>query len=98
MFSVAEEDSYMLLYAIEFAAAETSADLGTITPICGDVKADYTETCGDEIVDIDDFIRVLRGFANNNTKKLCQTVDLNEDGVVNVADIAIIKANFMKQR
>jgi len=85
-------------YTYEFAAAETSSDLGTITPICGDVKADYTETCGDESVDIDDFIRVLRGFANNNTKKLCQTVDLNEDGVVNVADIAIIKANFMKQR
>lgn len=85
-------------YTYEFTVTETSADLGTITPICGDVKADYTETCGDGIVDIDDFIRVLRGFANSSTRILRQIVDLNEDGVVNVADIAIVKANFGKQR
>ena len=69
-----------------------------ISLILGYVNAEYPETCGDGLVDIDDFIRVLRGFANNTTKKLCQTVDLNEDGVLDVADIAIIKANLMKQR
>ncbi len=47
-------------------------------------------------VDMDDFIRILRGFAseNNDNTLLRQCVDLNEDGAVTVADLAIIKANF----
>ena len=45
---------------------------------------------------MDDFIRILRGFAseNNDNTLLRQCVDLNEDGAVTVADLAIIKANY----
>lgn len=45
-------------------------------------------------VDIDDFIRVLRGFSQEFPKELCYAVDLNEDGLVNVSDLAMIKRSF----
>ena len=62
----------------------------------GDIAATYEDLCGDGKVDIDDFIRVLRGFSAEADEKLRMRVDINEDGVVNVADIAIIKKNFGK--
>ncbi len=83
-------------YTGEFAVEGTSVSLGIITPVCGDIKAEFDDVCGDGVVDIDDFIRVLRGFASNSTKVLRQTVDINEDGVVSVQDIAYIKTNFGK--
>lgn len=63
--------------------------------IAGDIRASFDETEGDGKVDIDDFIRILRGFGENNDNTLLrQCVDLNEDGAVTVADLAIIKANY----
>ena len=63
--------------------------------IAGDIRASFDETEGDGKIDIDDFIRVLRGFGENNDNTLLrQCVDLNEDGAVTVADLAIIKANY----
>ncbi len=65
--------------------------------IAGDIKGDYNDESGDGKIDIDDFIRVLRGFGENNDNTLLrQCVDLNEDGVVNVQDLAIIKNSFGK--
>ena len=46
------------------------------------------------VVDIDDFIRVLRGFASDTSPELSKAVDINEDGFVNVTDIAFVKANL----
>ena len=40
---------------------------------------------------MDDFIRVLRGFSENSSEHLRFSVDINEDGVVNVNDLAVIK-------
>ena len=64
--------------------------------IPGDIKESYEDRCGDGIIDIDDFIRVLRGFASTSDNILRSSVDINEDGVVNVADVAFVKANFGK--
>lgn len=83
-------------YTKEFTINGTSVSLGSITPMCGDIKADFEDVCGDGIVDVDDFIRVLRGFALSSSKVLRQNVDINEDGVVSVKDIACIKSNFNK--
>ncbi len=66
------------------------------TLIAGDIRDNYEATEGDGKIDLDDFIRVLRGFTNEDgaSKLLHQHVDLNEDGAVNVSDLAIIKANY----
>ncbi len=67
-----------------------------VTPVCGDIRGSYEDTVGDGIVDIDDFIRVLRGFDSEAPALLSASVDLNEDGVVNVADLSIIKTAMTK--
>ncbi len=66
------------------------------TLIAGDIANSFEDTEGDGTIDLDDFIRVLRGFSDEGTKLLRQYVDLNEDGAVNVQDLAIIKANYGK--
>lgn len=80
----------------EFTVNGADCSLGEITPVCGDIKGNYEDFCGDGIVDIDDFIRVLRGFATDSDVKLRQTVDLDENGVVSVTDLAIIKKAMAK--
>ena len=64
--------------------------------IAGDIKESYDDKCGDGIIDIDDFIRVLRGFATGATLDVKKAVDINEDGLVNVSDLGLIKMNFGK--
>ncbi len=78
----------------EFEIAGGDVVLGSIKPSSGDIKGDYNDPCGDGVVDIDDFIRVLRGFSNDCSDILRMSVDINEDGVINVDDIAIIKASL----
>lgn len=75
----------------EFEVAGGNVDLGVITPVCGDIKGDFSLACGDGLVDIDDFIRVLRGFNDKSGEKLREAVDLNESGLVDVTDLSIIK-------
>ncbi len=76
--------------------ADGKVTMPEITLEAGDVKADFEDVCGDGIVDIDDFIRVLRGFAVDETSAVRAVVDINEDGVVNVSDLALVKMNFSK--
>ncbi len=80
----------------EFTVNGGECDLGIVTPLCGDIKSDYADAYGDGIIDIDDFIRVLRGFDPESPSILRQTVDLNEDGVIGVSDLAVIKASMNK--
>ena len=50
---------------------------------------------GDGVIDIDDFTRILRGFSRDFAlDKYIDAIDINEDGTVNVSDLAIIKNNF----
>ena len=73
---------------------EKNANNYEFTPICGDIRGSYEEHLGDGKVDFDDFIRVLRGINENSSELLRLAVDLNEDGIVNVNDLAIIKASI----
>ena len=70
------------------------ADIPEITLVPGDIKADFDDICGDGVVDIDDFIRILRGFSHDAASALRAVVDINEDGHVNVSDLSIVKAGF----
>jgi hypothetical protein len=67
-----------------------------ITLVAGDIKARFEDVCGDGIIDIDDFTRVLRGFSSEENSPMRAIVDVNEDGVVNVADLAMVKTGFTK--
>lgn len=74
----------------------TGDELNEIALIAGDIKADFDDECGDGIIDIDDFVRVLRGFSKGSSAKVKDAVDVNEDGIVNVTDLALIKVNYNK--
>ena len=83
-------------YGFNLEVGGTAIELPEIKLVAGDIIASFDDNCGDGVVDIDDFIRVLRGFSAAVDSRLRMRVDINEDGVVNVADIAIIKKNFGK--
>lgn len=65
------------------------------TLIAGDIKD--AGFCGDGVVDIDDFTRVLRSFADDATKEMKVICDLDCNGTVNVSDLAIVKGSFGKR-
>jgi len=73
---------------------DEGASFGEIKMIPGDIKGNTSDFHGDGIVDIDDFIRILRGFSSDVDASVRSAVDVNEDRVVNVSDLAIIKSNF----
>ena len=75
---------------------ENGLNLGEIKLVPGDNK-DSNTASGDGIVDIDDFIKVLRGFADDATPEVFASVDINEDRVVNVSDLALVKSGFGKK-
>ncbi|MBR5308849.1 MAG: InlB B-repeat-containing protein, partial [Clostridia bacterium] len=84
-----------LTFATEITVTDTFS-MDEIKLIPGDIKGRFEDECGDGIIDIDDFTRVLRGFAKDATVELKAAVDINEDGSINVSDIGYIKANFGK--
>lgn len=96
VYTIKIEKNGYLTYTSEFMADGESVDLGEITLTGGDIKENIDDVCGDGIIDIDDFIRVLRGFSSDSLPEVRTAVDINEDGVINVTDIAIIKKNFFK--
>ena len=67
-----------------------------VSLVSGDIKENFDDECGDGVIDIDDFVRVLRGFATGASSDVKKAVDINEDGSVNVSDLGYIKANFGK--
>ncbi len=85
-----------LQFCGEATVDSEGAEFGTIELIPGDIKGSYTDLQGDGIVDIDDFIRILRGFTENSSKNLRVAADINEDGIIGVDDLANIKSNFGK--
>ncbi len=73
-----------------------TAQIPEIKLSAGDVKESFADMCGDGVVDVDDFIRILRGFASDADPKIRTVSDVNEDGYVNVSDLAIVKMHFTK--
>ena len=73
-----------------------TAHIDDIHLLAGDITASFSEVHGDGIIDIDDFIRILRAFAQDSDERIKIYTDINEDGFVNVSDIAILKKNFGK--
>ena len=86
-----------LTFKTAVTVTATAVSISEIKLIAGDIKGSFEDECGDGIVDIDDLVRVLRGFADNVSEDIKKAVDINEDGSVNVADISAIKSNFGKK-
>lgn len=83
-----------LTYKTTITIDEEATGLDEIKLIPGDIKGDFNDVCGDGVIDVNDFIRVLRGFTQSSSELLRDIVDINEDGYVNVTDINFIKTNF----
>lgn len=90
-----EKNGYVAVN-VKATVHENGITFEDFTLVPGDVKGDFDDFCGDGIVDIDDFIRVLRGFDRDASELLRKSVDINEDGIVNVGDIALVKKSFGK--
>ncbi len=75
----------------QFTVSGADNSIGVITPVCGDIKGSYEDVCGDGVVDIDDFVRIVRGFDDSATSQFRAILDLDENGSVDVTDLAIIK-------
>lgn len=73
---------------------DNGVSFGEIKLIAGDIKGSIDACQGDGKINIDDFIRILRGFTSESSKDLQAAVDINEDRVVNVNDLAIIKTTL----
>ena len=100
----AEEGNYLIVVEKPgyLSHSETIA-LNSDTPVIsielagGDIKDSFNDTIGDGVVDVADFIRVIRGFDIGASASLRRVVDITEDQAVTIADIAIIKVNFGKK-
>ncbi len=75
-----------------FEVVDADVSLGTVALVGGDIRDDYSDQTGDGVVDVDDFLRVLRGFIKDAPEILGQSVDINEDGNVTVDDLSVVKA------
>ena len=92
---IAEKDGYKTR-RIE-VEAEESGFLPEIVLFAGDTLGE--DGVGDGKVNVDDFQRVLKGFADEfPTEQYLYAIDLNEDGAVNVSDLAIVKRSFETER
>ena len=85
-----------LTYKTDIMVTGEDISIDNIVLVPGDIKGSFEDECGDGVIDIDDFVRVLRGFASDTNSELSNAVDINEDGFVNVSDIAFVKANLGK--
>lgn len=83
---------------VPITVGEESLVIPEIVLIAGDIKDSYNDTYGDGIVDIDDFMKVIKGFNPQISNEYLQAADLNEDGVINTSDLSIVKKAFMKNR
>ncbi len=70
------------------------SEIGDIDLVCGDITDSYDSLYGDGCVDVNDFIRVVRAFRPEASAKLRLFTDINEDGIVTVADLAFVKAGM----
>ena len=62
--------------------------------IPGDITDSMASLYGDGVVDMYDFIRVLRAFAPDASAKLRMFTDIDEDGNVTINDLALLKVSF----
>lgn len=83
-------------YTDTVTVKDGACDLGTIALLPGDITDSTSSLYGDGVVDVDDFIRVIRAFSPEATAKFKMFTDIDEDGSVTISDLALIKTSFGK--
>ena len=77
------------LTATEKVTVEGETKLPEITLIPGDIPEGTDKPYGNGVIDMNDIIKVLCGFASGNDAESVRTLDINEDGNVNVMDLVL---------
>lgn len=80
-------------YRSKIINVTSSLELPAIYLIPGDIKGNFTDIAGDGVVDVYDFIRIIRFFDPALSAKSA-VVDINEDGCLDIADLALLKLHF----
>ncbi len=83
-------------YEAEVTVTAAGANV-EIDMIPGDIKGTTEALAGDGEVSLDDFIRIVRAFEDDDSNAMeayRATVDINENGTVDVTDLGFVKANF----
>lgn len=62
--------------------------------IAGDIKGSFEDYAGDGVINLDDFIRLTRGFNSDSSEAFKAVTDINESGAVDLEDLNLIKTNF----
>ena len=78
-----------------------------VTLIAGDIKSSSDAVYGNGKVGLEDFNKILTGFdidlvtegriSQEVFDAYCRSIDFDEDGVITVFDLAIVKVNFNKK-
>ncbi len=73
--------------------ALASGDVIELEAQAGDIKGSANDTYGDGVIDFNDYLRVINAFTDalKGNAEYCNDVDIDEDGVVTVFDLNIIK-------
>ncbi len=88
-----EKNGY-LDFTTSFTVGSSDAEFGPFTLSTGDIIENAGDRHGDGAADLYDFVRVIRGFGSDVSASDKQLVDINEDGLVNVADLFMVKAGM----
>ena len=75
---------------IQSITVEGETELDETVLIPGDISGSTEDVYGDGVIDIDDIIRVLRGFSGGVSDDVRTVVDVNEDGIVDVTDLMLV--------
>ena len=93
-----EKNGYIKYTSTVVAVTEDKDITGGVKVVLipGDIKGSFNDKVGDGVVDIYDFIRVIRGFDTAASASLKGAVDINEDSRVDISDLGLIKINYKK--
>ncbi len=92
-----EKNGYLTANGALTVSADGENSLGEIELVAGDIKGSLTDNVGDGIVDIYDFMRVIRGFSKTVDQDVKNATDIDEDGFMTVLDLVQVKVNFGKR-
>lgn len=74
-------------------SVNSSCEISEIVLYAGDTVDETGKNDG--VIDIDDFIRILRGFSSSfPTDRYLYALDVNEDGMINVSDLSVVKSTM----
>ena len=92
-----EKNGYIKYTSSVINVTEETDITGTaVMLIPGDIKGSMSDTVGDGVVDVYDFIRIIRGLDSLAGDMLKGAVDITEDGHITIDDLGCVKTYYKK--